>query len=154
MWGATHSRRFRPILTFDTVSLGEIDMSSNIYDITVRRDYSGLSIEEWNENSYTIGYLSDKTDWDAYRRYYRDESEQLMLWYGDFTMTEFVNLLMEYSDLGYYQLKNRCKAIVKGSQMTLDIVVEWPYRVHPIRWGGSVKIEDPVLAQAILDTYN
>ena len=129
-------------------------MSSDIYYISVRKDYSGLSIETWYDDGYTIGYLSDKTDWDVYNRYYGDESEQLMLWYGDFTMTEFVNLLMEYSDLEYYQLKNRCKAIVKGSQMTLDIVVEWPYRVHPIRWGGSVKIEDPVLAQAILDTYN
>jgi hypothetical protein len=133
-------------------------MSGDTYDISVRRDYSGVCIEEGrcpDTLEKTTGSIFDKTEW--YNLDFDiDEDEQLMLWYGDFTMTEFVNLLMEYSDLGYYQLKNRCKAIVKGSQMTLDIDFGFSTNTYgnSIRWGGSVKIEDPVLAQAILDTYN
>lgn len=130
-------------------------MSGDIHNISLKKDYSGIYIE-WGNGEDTferpIGSMSDKTDWSLFN-WYDSRGYDASDWLGEFTMTEFVNLLMEYSDLGYYQLKNKCNAIAKGSKTTLEIFFGSD-KFAPMRFGGSVKIEDPVLAQAILDTYN
>ena len=131
-------------------------MSGDIHNISLKKDYSGIYIE-WGNGEDTferpIGSMSDKTDWSYFEHCYEDNANQPILWYGEFTMTEFVNLLMEYSDLGYYQLKNKCNAIAKGSKTTLEIFFGSD-KFDPMRFGGSVWISDPVLAQAIINTYN
>lgn len=130
-------------------------MGGECYTISVKKDYSRIYIQDGMEADTLerpIGSMSEKTDWGYYQHVYGDRDDPPMLWYGEFTMTEFVKLLMEYSDLGYYQLKNKCKAIVKGSQMTLDIDFG-SHKLDPMRFGGDVTIKDPVLAQAIIDTY-
>ena len=53
-------------------------------------------------------------------------------------MTEFVKLLVEYSDLGYYQLKNKCKAIAKGSKPDARRFTFGSDKLDPMRFGGSV----------------
>ena len=130
-------------------------MSGDIDNISLKKDYSRIYIE-WGNGEDTferpIGSMSDKTDWSLFN-WYHSRGYDASDWLGEFTMTEFVNLLMEYSDLGYYQLKNKCNAIAKGSKTTLEIFFGSD-KFDPMRFGGSVKIEDPVLAQAILDTYN
>lgn len=131
-------------------------MGGNVYDISVKRDYSRIYIEEWMEDDtleHPIGRMSEKTDWGYYQHVYGDRDDEPMPWSGEFTMTEFVKLLMEYSDLGYYQLKNKCNAIVKGSKP--DVTIHFgSQKLDPMRFGGTVWITDPVLAQAILDSYN
>ena len=131
-------------------------MSGDIYDVSVKRDHSRIYIEEGMEEDTLerpIGSMSEKTDWGYFKHCYGDKAEKPMPWYGEFTMTEFVKFLMEYSDLGYYQLKNKCNAIAKGSKTTLKIFFGSD-KFDPMRFGGSVLISDPVLAQAIINTYN
>ena len=137
------------------VQLGEIDMSGDIDNISLKKDYSRIYIE-WGNGEDTferpIGRVCDKTDWNLFN-WYNSRGYDAMLWYGEFTMTEFVKLLVEYSDLGYYQLKNKCKAIVKGSKPEVTIHFGSD-KLDPMRFGGTVYISDPVLAQAIIDSYN
>ena len=129
---------------------------SDIHEISLKKDYSMIYIEEWMEEDtfkHPIGSMSEDTDWRYFEHCYGDKANKPMPWYGEFTMTEFVNLLMEYSDLGYYQLKNKCNAIVKGSKP--EVKIHFGSGKHgPMRFGGTVYIRDPVLAQAIIDTYN
>ena len=56
---------------------------------------------------------------------------------------------------GYYQLKNLCKRIVAGSEepVTVRCYVSFIEGCMDTGWSADVTI-DPVLAQAILDTYN
>ena len=129
---------------------------SDIHEISLKKDYSMIYIEEWMEEDtfkHPIGSMSEDTDWSYFEHCYGDKANKPMPWYGEFTMTEFVKLLMEYSDLGYYQLKNKCKAIVKGSKPEVTIHFGSD-KLDPMRFGGTVYISDPVLAQAILDSYN
>ena len=136
-------------------------MSGDTLYIRVKKDYSRIYIEEYRPDDTfkkPIGDVYDKTDGSLFK-WCQERGYDAMLWCGEFTITEFVKLLMEYSDLGYYQLKNKCKAIVKGTKPEVEIHFGCGFFGHreipkPMRFGGTVYIRDPVLAQAIIDTYN
>ena len=88
-------------------------------------------------------------------------------WQEYYSMGEFVQLMLgkldwdcelDYGGIqyGYYQLKNLCKRIVAGTEETTEVSFgataksDSDYESH---WFADVTI-DPVLAQAILDSYN
>jgi hypothetical protein len=142
--------------THKTQVLGEIDMSGIPNSIVLKRDYSGVRIAD-DALSYTdtldesVGGLVDKSDY-GHCMYGAN-------WDSDYMMTKFIEFIVEYSNLGYYQLKNKCKAIVE-TQEPLRVTIKSYGSVrfddgtsHYEMWQGNIHI-DPVLAQAILDSYN
>jgi hypothetical protein len=107
------------------------------------------------ENPIEIGGLFDKSD---YMNGYGGEGAN---WSTSYTLSDFIRFAVEQSDLGYYQLKNKCKAIVKAQEpfrlLIQSVEYGWVHcddgTSHFENWGGEIDI-DPVLAQAIIDTYN
>ena len=106
-----------------------------------------------HKNPIEIGDLKDKSE---YRLGYGGEGAN---WCSLYTLSEFIQFAVEYSDLGYYQLKNKCKAIVKTQEPFRLLIESYGWvnfddgTGHFEQWGGQINI-DPVLAQAIIDTYN
>jgi hypothetical protein len=132
-------------------------MSGIPNSIVLKRDYSGVRIAD-DALSYTdtldesVGGLVDKSD-------YNLDGCEGTNWDSDFTMIKFIVFIVEYSKLGYHQLKYKCKAIVE-TQEPLEVRIEsygWVRfddgTSHFEMWRGNIHI-DPVLAQAIIDTYN
>lgn len=105
------------------------------------------------ENPIEIGDLFDKSE---YSRGYGSEGAN---WCTLYTLSEFIQFAVEYSDLGYYQLKNKCKSVVKTQEPFRLLIESYGWVCgddgtnHFEQWGGQINI-DPVLAQAIIDTYN
>ena len=58
-------------------------------------------------------------------------------------------------DLDHYQLKNLCKHIVAGTEEPVKVgcCINYVDRNESTGWGAHLTI-DPVLAQAIIDSYN
>ena len=132
-------------------------MSGTSNSIVLKRDYTGVRIADdalYYEDTLeeSIGRILDKSDYGGDLMYGTN-------WDADYTMTKFIEFIVEYSDLGHYQLKNKCNTIVKN-QEPLRVSIESYGSVrfndgtsHFDSWRGSIII-NPVLAQAILDTYN
>lgn len=121
-------------------------------------------------NFTEVGFLMDKAgefDWEEY--FTMREFVQLMLgklefytddpWHDE-NLLRFVpseaGVRITYCKIqyGYYQLKNLCKRIVAGTEEAeLNFGVDFEHEDGPTHWFASVRV-DPVLAQAIIDSYN
>ena len=110
-------------------------------------------------NFTKVGSLMDKVeelDWQDY--YSMGEFVQLML--GKLELYDRDDYdMVDYGGIryGYYQLKNLCKRIVAGTEETTEVRFRCSYAEKG--WHGSAYWQafvniDPVLAQAIIDTYN
>jgi len=122
-------------------------------------------------NFTEVGSLMDKAgefEWEEY--FTMGEFVQLMLGELEFytdnpshaeNMLRFVpadvDVTITYSKVqyGYHQLKNLCERTVAGTEekATLRFGVDFEHSFGPSHWSAYVDV-DPVLAQAILDSYN
>jgi hypothetical protein len=123
--------------------------------------YNHLEQRGQEASNFTeVGSLMDKIDeldWEDY--YSVGEFVQLMLGKLELYDRDY-HERVDYDGIqyGYYQLKNLCKRIVAGTEETTGVRFGASYAANSSPWYGaywhaSVTI-DPVLAQAILDTYN
>ena len=111
-------------------------------------------------NMTEVGGLMDKIDELDWQDYYSmGEFAQLMLGKLELYCRDY-HEMVHYDGIqyGYYQLKNLCKRIVAGTEKTTEVRFGASYAAksspwYEGYWHAYVNI-DPVLAQAILDTYN
>ena len=121
-------------------------------------------------NFTEVGFLMDKAgefEWEEY--FTMREFVQLMLGNLEFytddprharNLLRFVpseaDVRITYYKIqyGYYQLKNLCKRIVAGTEEAeLNFGVDFEHSFGPTHWSAWVRV-DPVLAQAIIDSYD
>lgn len=139
-------------------------MSGTINTIALKRDHSGVRVADdaiYRKDTFDerIGGFVDKSDYAPWLPTARSTAGDGTNWDTEYTMTKFIVFIVEYTDLGYYQLKNKCKAIVKTQEplrlriKSSDWVQHGDGTAYFEYLGGKMVI-DPVLAQAILDSYN